>query len=246
MSDASAREVVRVETELTVAERRRHRSLRPWVLVCLLILAGAMAFAVGKSTGGRFYFDVVSQPGGGWVVLDKADRRSVGRERIQIAIGATGMLHRDWTLMVLDERGRPSTTGEFYGPALEALDRLETANARLEGTESTGEYQTTLTALHSMLSGRRNRYVENWLGMAVERLSFVLAPGAVIGLITCGAIAGKRSVDKGKQLERLSSVAKLQCPTCKYDVRGVPTPMVCPECGTDVEAVEREARAALE
>lgn len=240
-------------TKLFDTRPKGWRRLRPWVLICLLVLTMAAALATAPTRGGNWFFDIARMQNGTWAVIDKDDRRT-SRARVYVQIHGEGSLYTEWKIQSLDAFNFPGirnlplpavTRDEMRTLGLRALDRVELVNGRLEGTSSTSDYAATLKALRVMLSTSRDRYVTSRLGWAVETSLYMLVWPALAGLVLCVVIALARGSQRSPLRRKLEKIEQQMCPVCGYDLRGMRERVVCSECGYDIGRAEDECRAGL-
>ncbi|MCC6677976.1 MAG: hypothetical protein IT436_12600 [Phycisphaerales bacterium] len=232
-------------------------SARLWALVVALVFLTAIVAAEnGVSSGFSWVSTLPLKPvkDNQWQLMDRDTARDGDFAHIEVHTHFASA-HR-WS-----EAYSGPMSGVLYGPrgasrpiaGAEARVMVRDALARLTAEEfrnwmATEEHLTPPDYdlwERIVYDGRAEAFSGSRFWWYLARQSDLLRSIALIGFLLCFAVGFLRSVQRRTFEPPLALIAKGRCPRCRYDMTGAPT-RVCPECGTDVEAVEREARAALE
>lgn len=237
-------------------------SARLWTLSFMLLLLLGIVGTVHDSRRGSgwahtLYLTRVNEHQ--WRPVDRPGRARAAIAEIEI-----------YTRFKFSDRWRTARLGSMRGvlrspgggsrsiTETEAREIVQDALAQLSADEFRRWAEKTLglpTSVHDdcdselwmqiVYEGRTEGFGGSRFWWFLARQSSRVELTALLGLLACSVVGFLRSVQRRTYEPPLALIAKGRCPQCRYDMTGAPA-RVCPECGTDVEAVEREARAALE
>ncbi|MCC6677977.1 MAG: hypothetical protein IT436_12605 [Phycisphaerales bacterium] len=130
-----------------------------------------------------------------------------------------------------------------FAAASDALDIQARTADRRRGDNVEGARQMMIVG-HMVRDGR-STYIEGMRSYLLWLASRIGVWLSITGMVMSLGVGSLRVLARFEYDRRLQRIRNCRCPMCCYDMSAAAA-RVCPECGADVEAVEREARAALE
>jgi len=178
----------------------------------------------------EFYAAVEHHQGDGW------DRWDAGPVTVR-------QTHPDASGSYIREIDSIETRRLGFAAASDALEIQARTADRRRGDNVEGARQMQIVG-HMVRDGR-STYIEGMRSYLLWRASRIGVWLSITGMVMSLGVGALRLLARFEYDRRLQRIRDCRCPMCCYDMSAAPG-RVCPECGADVKAVEREARAALE